>query len=89
MDLISCVYLGSHAQATHIVDIYIYIYFLKVVFDQNVVPRNLLIGTEGNHGRLVTVVGWSFGRDSKWRTRECVRSVTGPANLLDIRIVLF
>lgn len=38
-------YLRSLAQATHIVEIYI----LKVVFDQNVMPQNLLIGTGGNH----------------------------------------
>lgn len=45
MDLISCVYLGSLAQATHAVEMYI----LKVVFDQNVMPQQLLIGTDGNH----------------------------------------
>ena len=55
MDLISCVYLESFAQATHVVEMYI----LKVVIYQNVMPQNLLIGTEGNHGRLVALVGRS------------------------------
>ena len=45
MDLIPYVYLGSLAHATHLVDMHI----LKVVFDQNVMPQNLLRGTEGNH----------------------------------------
>ena len=48
MGLIPCLCLGSLAQATHIVEICL----LKVVFDQNVMPQNLLVGTEEYHEKL-------------------------------------
>jgi hypothetical protein len=54
MELITCLCLGSLAQATHVVEMCI----LRVI-DQNAMPQNLLVGTEENHEKLVTVVGRS------------------------------